>query len=141
MKITPAELNTIDAPESDYLYVEASNLPNAGKGLHTAITLYKDEIICLYGGEIIGNIEAEKRAKLGKNQYFISLLNGKILDSINSNCFARFANDATGFSVSKYKNNAKISLNEQNQVCLIACRKIKAGEEIFCSYGKRYWNK
>ncbi|OYU95425.1 MAG: SET domain-containing protein-lysine N-methyltransferase [Bacteroidetes bacterium B1(2017)] len=141
MKSTPAELNTIEAPESDYLFIETSNLPNAGKGLHTAITLYKDEIICLYGGEILSTKEAEKRANLGKNQYFISLLNGKILDSINSKCFARFANDAAGFSPSKFKNNAKISLNEQNQVCLIASKKIKAGEEIFCSYGKRYWKK
>ena len=64
---------------------------------------------------------------------------GSILDSMKTKCFAKYANDADGFSNSVFKNNAKIGLNESDNVCLIALRNIKIGEEIFCSYGNRYW--
>jgi hypothetical protein len=30
-------------------------------------------------------------------------------------------------------------IDEDGSVCLIASQKIKAGSEIFCSYGYRYW--
>ena len=69
------------------------------------------------------------------------MLDGNIMDSQNTNCFAKYANDAKGFTTSKYKNNAKITLDNDGNVCLKATKKIKAGEEIFCSYGKAYWNK
>ena len=44
----PKSNNNINAPESDYLYVQTSQLPNAGKGLFTAITIYKEEIISYF---------------------------------------------------------------------------------------------
>jgi len=130
---------TIDAEESDYLYTELSLLPNAGNGLHTAIPIFKGEIIALYRGEILSDEEAEKRAAARKDQYFVSMLDGSIMDSIDSACWAKFANDAEAFADSKIKNNAKITVDEDENVCLMATRKIKAGEEIFCGYGKRYW--
>ena len=137
--------NTIDAQESDYLYIQTSQLPNSGKGLFTAIAIYKDEIISVFKGEILSNIEADLRAKKKTNQYFMNLLNGSILDCKNTDCFAKYANDASGFSIPKFrdnfKNNAKITLDENNNVCLMAIRKIKSGEEIFCDYGKKYWKK
>ena len=52
--------NTIDAPESDYLYLETSQIINAGKGLYTAIDIYKDEIISLFKGKILTENEAKK---------------------------------------------------------------------------------
>ena len=133
--------NQIEADESDYLYVKESQLPNSGNGLFTAIDIYKDEIISIFKGEILSDEEAERRMISGEDAYFMNLLNGKILDCKNTECFAKYANDAAGFSKSEYKNNAKISLDDEGNVCLIATRKIKSGEEIFCDYGKRYWKK
>ena len=133
--------NQIDAKESDYLYVKESQLPNSGNGLFTAIELYKEEIIAIFKGEILSDNEAEIRVQLGNDNYFMNLLNGKILDCKNTNCFAKYANDATGSATSDYKNNAKITLDEMGNVCLIALKKIKTGEEIFCDYGKPYWKK
>jgi SET domain-containing protein len=133
--------NKIQAEESDYLYIQTSQLPNSGNGLFTAIDIYKDEIISIFKGEILSDIEADSRAKNNANQYFMNLHNGSILDCKNTDCFAKYANDASGFIKSDYKNNAKITLDENNNVCLIAIRKIKSGEEIFCDYGKRYWKK
>ena len=137
--------NKIQAEESDYLYIQTSQLPSSGNGLFTAIDIYKDEIISIFKGEILSNIEADLRAKNNANQYFMNLHNGSILDCRNTDCFAKYANDASGFSIPKFrnnfKNNAKITLDENNNVCLMAIRKIKSGEEIFCDYGKRYWKK
>ena len=141
MKEPKRSINSIDAPESDYLYIELSQLPSAGKGLHTAINIYKEEIISLFRGEILTNIQAKNRARIGKDKYFINHTDGSIIDSMKVKCFAKYANDATAFKGSLFKNNAKITMDEQNNICLVAVRNIKAGEEIFCSYGKLYWKK
>lgn len=133
--------NHINASEEDYLYIQTSQIPNSGKGLFTAIKIYKDEVITLFKGKVLTHKEAETIAKAGNDQYFINLLDGTILDSNFVACFAKYANDASGFSASAFKNNAKIALDEEENVCLIALKNIKAGEEIFCSYGKSYWKK
>lgn len=133
--------NHINASEEDYLYIQQSQIPNSGKGLFTAIKIYKDEVITVFKGKILSNLEAETIAQSGNDQYFINLLDGTILDSNFVACFAKYANDATGFSNSEFKNNAKIALDEEDNVCLIALKNIKSGEEIFCSYGKSYWKK
>lgn len=133
--------NKIDAEETDYLYFKTSQLSNSGNGLFTAIAIYKDEIISIFKGEILSKNEAEIRVANKDDNYFMNLLNGTILDCKNTDCFAKYANDAKGFSKSDFKNNAKITLDENGNVCLIAIKKIKSGEEIFCDYGKRYWRK
>lgn len=134
-------LNIIEAEESDYLYTETSQIKNAGKGLFTAIDIFEDEIIALFQGEIINNLEAEKRAQRNEDRYFINLLDGSIMDSMHTDCFAKYANDATGLTESPFKNNAIITLDDNDNVCIKAVRNIDAGEEIFCSYGKPYWKK
>ncbi len=131
--------NAIEAAESDYLYTAVSQIPNAGNGLFTAVAIYKDEIIALYKGEILTESQAKKRAKEGMDRYFINLPNGSILDSMHTKCFAKYANDAEGTSVTNFKNNAKIALDENDNVCIVALRNIKAYEELFCGYGKKYW--
>lgn len=135
------ETNIIEAPESDYLYIKSSQIKDAGKGLFTAIDIYKNEIISLFTGEVIDNQEAVKRAEQNNDKYFINLLDDTILDSMHTFCFAKYANDAEAFSQSGFKNNAKITLDDNNNVCIMAIKKINCGDEIFCSYGKAYWNK
>ena len=135
------QTNKIDAPESDYLYIAVSQLPNAGQGLYTAITIYKGEVISVFKGEILTNKQAEERANKNEDQYFINRLDGRILDPMYVYCFAKYANDATGLGNTDFKNNTKIALDDDNNICIIATKKIKVGEELFCSYGKRYWKK
>lgn len=133
--------NRLGIPETDYLYVQESQLVASGRGLFTAITLYKDEEITVFKGDVITEKQIKDRVSAEDDKYFIALLNGKILDCMHTECFAKYANDATGYSASLFTNNAKMIINEQNQVCLMATKKILAGSEIFCSYGKRYWKK
>ena len=131
----------IEAPESDYLYIQDSQIPNAGKGLFTAIDIYPNEIISLFKGEILSNKEAQKRVFEGNDRYFINMLDGSILDSMNVDCFAKYANDAEAFSKLEFKNNSKITLDDDDNVCIVATKKIKSQQEIFCSYGVKYWKK
>jgi uncharacterized protein len=140
-------LNTIDsedkieALEDDYLYISPSQIHGAGNGLFTAVTIYKGEDISIFKGEILTIAQATERANIGKDKYFIMLLDGTILDCMETACFAKYANDAKGLTHTGFKNNTKITLDDDNNVCLSATRNIKAGEEIFCSYGNRYWKK
>ena len=139
--ISSNQNNVIESAESDYLYKAISQLPNSGNGLFTAINIYKDETISIFRGKILTDLQAKKSVLNGKDQYFINMLDGTIMDSINTPCFAKYANDVNGSFESEFKNNAKIGLDEDNNVCVIAIRKIVSGEEIFCSYGKNYWKK
>lgn len=139
--ISSNQNNTIESAESDYLYKALSQLPNSGNGLFTAINIYKDETISIFKGKILTDSQAKKSVLNGKDQYFINMLDGTIMDSMNTPCFAKYANDVNGTFESQFKNNAKIGLDEENNVCVIAIRKIVSGEEIFCSYGKNYWKK
>ncbi len=131
----------IEAKEQDYLYIKESQIPGSGNGLFTAIPLYKDEVISIFKGEILSDKEAQYRTKNGDDGYFINLPDGSVLDSMRVNCFAKYANDALGHVKIKRKNNSKIILDENGNICIVAIRNIMTGEEIFCSYGKKYWNK
>ena len=131
----------IEAPESDYLYIQDSQLEKAGKGLFTAIAIYPNEVISIFKGEILSAKEVQKRSAEGNDRYFINMLDGSTMDSMHLDCFAKYANDAKAFNKTGLKNNAKISLDDDDNVCLMATRKINPMEEIFCSYGSIYWEK
>ena len=123
------------------LYIQDSQIPNAGKGLFTVIDIYPNEIISLFKGEILTDNEAQKRVSEENDRYFINMLDGSILDSMNVDCFAKYANDAEAFSKLEFKNNSKITLDDDDNVCIVATKKIKSQQEIFCSYGVKYWKK
>lgn len=129
----------IDAKESDYLFLKKSRIIGAGNGLFTSIHIFENEVISLFKGEILSNSEAKSRASKNQDGYFINMLNGSIMDSMHIKCFAKYANDIEGNGNIKSKNNSKITLDENDNVCLVATRNIKIGEEIFCGYGKKYW--
>lgn len=131
----------MEAEEVDYLYIEPSQIKNAGNGLFTAITIYKNETIALFKGEIITDEEAKIRAEQKMDRYFINLLDGSIMDSMHTECYAKYANDAEGSVDGSFKNNAEITLDDDDNVCIKAKKTIHAGQEIFCSYGKPYWKK
>jgi len=134
-----ASTHKIEAKEPDYLYVQVSQIPGSGDGLYTAIPIYRDEVISIFKGKILSDLQAEHRTTKGKDAYFINLPDGTIMDSMSVKCFAKYANDAMGFQKTAHKNNAKISLDENGKVCIVATKKIPAGAEIFCDYGKGYW--
>ena len=134
------DFDSIDLDESEYLYVEDSQIPNAGKGLFTSIDIEKNEIISKFIGDILSDYETDIRADRGDDDYFMNLPSGEILDCKLSDCFAKYANDSEGIN-SGFKNNSFISMDDEDNVVLVAKRDISAGEEIFVSYGKKYWKR
>ncbi|MBP6313661.1 MAG: SET domain-containing protein-lysine N-methyltransferase [Flavobacteriales bacterium] len=141
MKTPPNTSNSIEALETDYLYTDLSQIAGSGNGLFTAIDIFKDETVAVFAGELLSEIEAKKRADVGNDRYFITLENGRTFDSMRTPCFAKYANDAQGPTITHFKNNARIALDENYDVCIRATRNIRSGEELFCGYGKRYWRK
>ena len=129
----------IPLAEADYLYSALSGLPGAGQGLFTAIPLYKDEVIAIFHGERLSAKEAKDRAAQGLDRYFMELPDGTTLDAMGIVGFAKFANDVYGTPGSALRNNAVITLDDGGRVCLRATRRILAGQEVLCGYGKRYW--
>ncbi|MBU3677306.1 MAG: SET domain-containing protein [Chitinophagaceae bacterium] len=132
-----SELYALDIPEADYLYTQASQIPNAGLGLFTAIPLYKGDIIATFKGEVLNRKEAEFRIQNKDDDYFMNLPNGCTLDCKNTPGFAKMAND---YLYSNFKQNAIITMND-NKVVLVASKTIQARQEIFTSYGKNYWER
>jgi uncharacterized protein len=135
------ETYPIPLKENDYLFVQESQIPQAGKGLFTSIGLQVGDVIARFKGRIITNIEADKIIAANEDDYFVSMTDGTIMDSKHVKCFAKYANDVKGSANSPFKNNAFIGLNLKKQVCLIANCNISNEEEIFADYGKKYWRK
>lgn len=131
----------IPLQEEDYLYTALSGLPDAGQGLFTAVPLYKDEVIAIFHGERLSAQEASDQAMQGLDRYFMELPDGTTLDAMDVPGFAKYANDAQGSPGNTLRNNAVIALNDSHRVCLRAARRIRAGEEVLCAYGKRYWQR
>ena len=123
------------------LIVKTSLLPNAGKGLFTTKPIKKDSKIIEYKGEIIDWKEYTKRVKEDKDGYLFFITNKRCIDAYATPQYkARYANDAEGLSrVKGLKNNAVYDIFGE-QCFIVATRDIKAGEEIFVSYTKEYWD-
>ncbi|MCX7728395.1 MAG: SET domain-containing protein [Bacteroidia bacterium] len=123
------------------LIIKKSQLPSAGKGLYTTKNIKKDSIIIEYRGEIIDWKEYGKRVKEDKDGYMVFINRKKCIDAYNTPQYkARYANDAEGLiKIKNLKNNAEYQIIN-DKVYIVATRDIKAGEEIFVSYSKDYWD-
>lgn len=133
------EPEPLGLPEADYLFVEPSRIPAAGMGLFTTIPLQRGDVIAVFKGERLSATEAKRRADAGADAFFVTLLDGSTLDSMHTECFAKYANDVEGPGNSRLRNNAVITLDDDDRPCIVATRAIKAGGEIYASYGKAYW--
>ena len=123
------------------LVVKKSQLPKAGKGLFTINEISKGETVCEYEGERITWAEAERRNEEDDQSGYVFYITKKnCIDAFAYiDTFGRYANDAAGLGrVKGLRNNAVYEVRE-NKVYIVATRKIKAGAEVFVSYGKQYW--
>lgn len=118
------------------LRVKQSNIPNAGLGLYTLKEIKSNHKIVDYKGKLNN-----------PNPNFTYTLQ---IDSRNhidasepTSGVGRFANDCRKENRRKRHcrdNNAKFSVDTRRKKASIkAKRKIKAGEEVFVSYGRDYW--
>jgi len=134
------------------LYIKESNIYNSGLGLFTKTDIENGQIVAEFKGEFLSYGEYVRRLMSGHSKYFIICKSYDMMDSENVECFAKYANDASidPLDNSDYyefnerperpDNNTTIVQCDDNINYLIANRSIKAGEEIYTSYGDSYWN-
>ena len=122
------------------LLVKKSTLPNAGKGLFTKRDIKKGERIVEYIGEIITEAELDRRAENDIYGYAFYINKKRCIDAYYMpEALARFANDAKGLTrIAGVTNNAEYEI-WKNRGWIKATKDIKAGAEIFVSYGAEYW--
>ena len=125
------------------LSIKKSQIPNAGSGLWAEKNFKRGEDIVLYDGEKVTWKECERRnrAQPGMGSYYLFVSKTKCIDAQHTpSAKGRYANDAKGLTrLEGLRNNARYEV-VKGQVFIKASRNIKAGEEIFVSYGTSYWN-
>lgn len=123
------------------LIVKTSQLPKSGKGLFTTKPIKKGSKIIEYKGEIIDWKEYGKRVEADQDGYLFFINKKRCIDAYPTPQYkARYANDAEGLSkVKGLRNNASYEIFG-DKCYIIADRDILAGEEIFVSYSKEYWD-
>ena len=121
-----------------YLVVKRSTIPGAGKGLFTKQFIEKGARIVQYKGKRTA-WKAIQQQEFNGYVYYIK--RDLVIDARNYiKTFGRYANDAKGISrLKKFNNNSRYVVEGQS-VFIEAIKDINAGEEVFVSYGKEYWD-
>jgi len=121
------------------LIIRKSQLPESGRGLYTLDDIPKGGRICEYAGR--RRKWADVKHLDGHNGYLLRLNRTTAIDArpLKSGK-GRYANDASGLSrVPGLRNNAEY-LIYGDRVFIEATRRIRAGEEVFVSYGREFWS-
>jgi uncharacterized protein len=125
------------------LDVKQSNIKIGGDGIYIFEDVRKGDFIGEYTGDILKH---NKNTCVG--DYSISISNKYYINSQHfPRCYMAMINDAHG---TKFKNNCEFKLittdkhgkplpENKRKVKIYATRNIKAGSELFASYGKNYW--
>ncbi len=123
------------------LVIKKSTLPGAGKGLFTLKDIRKGQTICKYEGERITWTQAIERNDKNKGGYVYYINSKNCIDAYHyKDTYGRYANDAAGVGrIKGFRNNSTYA-EIKNEVFIRATRNVKAGSEIFVSYGRSYWN-
>ena len=118
-------------------------------GLFTTVARRAGEVVCIYEGTVLPTREALKMQdksylmRLGEQCYIDARLPFKReeeSEGTERECIARYINDSinpAGYNVvfDKQPDNLPYA-----RARVVALRDIEAGEELFVSYGKMYWN-
>jgi uncharacterized protein len=121
-----------------HLIVKKSGLPKAGKGLFTKIDIPKGTRVVEYKGRI--QPWREVKDQDGYNGYLMYINRNVVINGLAAvKTLARYANDAGGLvRLEGIRNNSEF-ISEGKRCFIESTRNIKAGEEIFASYGREYW--
>ena len=117
-----------------HLRIKKSSVPAAGMGLFATRDFATGEHLADYTGDYL----IPTRDNVG-GQYCLQVKRSLLIDAARTNTASgRWSNDPRG---SGHGPNASFVLNTANQTGrLKASQPIKAGEEIFVSYGAGYWS-
>ena len=124
------------------LTLKPSSIPTAGTGLFTMKDIPKNHNIARYTGKVITQEEYDKNP----SWYGVAIPHNRIMDAASTQTgLARYANDCRVANIREGDckgNNSrfvKVTRAGKTTVWLRATKNIKAGSEIFISYGRKYW--
>ena len=118
------------------LEVRASRIPNAGDGLFTTREFAAGEVLGEYYGRVLSLLQVMKLQNRDYVMGGFGSINVHVDARFALNSPARYVND--NFDTSAL--NARFDkLKAQRRARLVATRPIKAGEEVYASYGEAYW--
>lgn len=127
------------------LYLKKSQITNGGIGVFTHDDIQCNEIIDEYLGDITS-------VSIGHYTFYIK--ENTYIDAYNyPRCYMAMINDGSFVPkrnkkqnnkkniniVKEYENNCEFSV-KCNRVFVKSIKEIKAGDELFISYGEDYWN-
>ena len=136
----------------DQLKIAPSTIKDAGNGLFALVNIPKGATVCNYAG-YRHHYQSQKRLK--DRAYVLKLQNGWPKHDRRNDGFinalptkdvlARYINDPSGpiGSINEEKCNVKFEHIQEPNIwyCpVISLREIAEGEELFISYGPRYWS-
>ena len=121
--------------KSDSLEVRTSLIPGAGNGLFALKDYEPNDILCEYTGSRLTLLQT---MRLKDKTYLMGGfgLNCHIDAKDHPDVLARYINDARD----EARQNAKfVKLKVAKKAQVVAIQPIKAGDEIYASYGPVYW--
>jgi hypothetical protein len=134
VRIPVIESNATNDVDREKVYISPSTLgQDTGLGLFAKKQFKVNDYICSY----LGNIIPTDTENDYESDYVLMYDNTHSIDSDDpASCYARYANDA----ITSSKINSRFSVRRGViALCLRATKTIKAGDEIFVSYGDDYW--
>jgi len=116
------------------LAVRPSRIARAGLGLFAATDIAAHTLVCEYSGAELSLVET---ALLGDCTYLMGGLGFISVDAReHRGVLARYINDGGAAGA---QNARFVKLPSRRRACVVAKRDIRAGEEIYASYGPIYW--
>lgn len=118
------------------LSVRPSLVPGIGSGLFATKDMKKGTFLGYYAGDLLRGFQVYRRYHGRAPMYVLQLKKDLYVDASDEKVsnILRYANDAYK---TKFNNNAKFAQNTG----IILTKHVKAGEEIFISYGASCWRK
>jgi SET domain-containing protein len=122
------------------LVVKKSSIKGAGDGLYTTKEIKKGDKVASYTGEKKTRQEYDQNI----SGYGVEITKQMILDARSTQTgLGRYVNDCRAANKRRGEckgNNARFTVDRKSDsVSVKATKRIKAGEEVFLSYGRKYW--
>jgi len=114
------------------LYINKSNIEDAGSGVFTHDEIPTDTIIDEYVGELY-------EINICPSRYFIEIEKGVGIDAFDfPRCYMAMVNDTYG---THEKINCEFVIDvKERRVFIKSIAAISPGEELYVSYGNQYWD-
>jgi SET domain len=120
------------------LFVGPSTIPEAGLGLFAGEAIDRGDLVQEYRGEIISQLEAERRGAISDTHdrtYLFDLDDEFSIDAMRKGNKIRFANHKPDRQKPNCESR-KIVVDGAHRIAVFATRAIAAGEELFYNYDK-----